>query len=168
MQRTITTALVGAGLLGAAALVSDAVALPGPGAGSALDQPVSAVEQVSRRRSRYRDRLRPFRRSANRYRDSLRPLRRSRYRYPARLRPLRHRPGYRATLRPQPRYRVRDRLKRLRLSGAEREKRLQAQAARERAARRAFARQQQERRQRDEAMRRFQEVERRVQETWGR
>jgi hypothetical protein len=85
MQRTITKALVGAALLGAAALVSDAGALPGPGAGSSLEAVTAPSYPADARFKgglaldrhqfavRYRDQLRPFR--SARSRDQLRPFR---------------------------------------------------------------------------------------------
>jgi hypothetical protein len=177
MRRPITKALAAVALVGGVALASEAMARPGPDTGSVLDRSVGAVEQV-KSRARYRDRLRPFRRSArssyryptrlrpfrrsaDRYRDRLRPLRRSTPRYPTRLRPFRARPAYRSTLRPQPRYRVRDRLQNLRRSEQER---LAEQAARERAAAHRAVEQQ---RQKCEAWRRYQETERGVREKFG-
>jgi hypothetical protein len=129
MRRTFAKAFAAAALLGTTVVASEAVGAPGPAAGSALDRSGTVIEQA---RSRYRDRLRPFRparstyrypsrlrpfhrsasrsraqlrpfhRSASRARAQLRPFRRSAYGYPTRLRPAPRRPAYRAVLRRQP------------------------------------------------------------------
>ena len=145
MRRALAKTFAAAAILGGAALVP-AVALPGVGTGSVLDSSAGMVEQV---RSRSRAQLRPFRggRSA-----------RSTVRYPTRIRPL-HRSAnsrFRATLR------------KFRLSGDERQKQLEAQAARQRAERQAFEPQQEQQRQRCAAWRRYVEADERIgKQSWN-
>jgi len=178
MRRALAKTFAAAAILGGAALVP-AVALPGVGTGSVLDSSAGMVEQVrSRSRAqlrpfrggrsarstvRYPTRIRPYHRSARRSRAQLRPFRggrsaRSTVRYPTRIRPL-HRSAnsrFRATLR------------KFRLSGDERQKQLEAQAARQRAERQAFERQQEQQRQRCAAWRRYVEADERIgKQSWN-